>query len=225
MEVCLFDVDGTLVDSSEPVLLALNKALSEVGLRGVTSGDLGHLVGPPLRRTLETVVTDRGGRVELTDRLIDRYRLEYRTLSIELAASYSGVATLLDELAGRTRLGVVTSKPAEYAIPILDALGFSPMMEVIEGPDLSETEAKPETLARALTRLETRVEPRSVAMIGDRRQDVEAGQSAGVGTIGVTWGFGTRQELLTAGADHVVDSPGQIKEIALATHCCVAPPK
>lgn len=215
MELCLFDVDGTLVDSSEPVLLSLNKALGDVGLDGVTEDDLGRLVGPPLRRTLETVVMERGADVGLTDRVIDNYRQEYRTLSIELATSYPGVAALLGDLAGRTRLGVVTSKPARYAIPILDALGFSPMMEVIEGPDLSETEAKQATLARALAGLETLIEPGSIAMIGDRRQDVEAGQSAGVRTIGVTWGFGTRQELLTAGAHYVVDVPDQVRQIAL----------
>ena len=55
-----------------------------------------------------------------------------------------------------------------------------------------------------------------VAMVGDRRFDIEAGQSRGVETIGVTWGFGTRRELLDAGADHIVDNPDQIAGIAFS---------
>ena len=215
MTICLFDLDGTLTDSTEPVLAALNGTLDDLGLDRVTVEDLSFIIGPPLHATFVTLVADRGGDEEMADRLLDTYRVRYRTTSTELAVSYPGVPELLQGLMGSARLGVVTSKPATYAIPILDALGFSEMMEVMEGPDLSESEAKPATLARALDRLGAVPDAGSIYMIGDRYHDIEAGQSAGVRTIGVTWGFGDRNELADAGADHVVDSPDEIGGIVL----------
>jgi phosphoglycolate phosphatase len=213
MKVCLFDVDGTLVNSSAPVLRSLNSALDDVGLEHITTADLGRIVGPPLRATFETLVRERGAGPETVERLLTSYRDVYRTVSIDLAATYPGVRELLDELAGTTRLAVVTSKPTEYAIPILDALGFSPMMEVMEGPSLSETEPKTETLARTLRRLNVFDRLDEVAMIGDRHHDIDAGRANGVATIGVTWGFGSRTELAGALADNVVETPADIARI------------
>mgnify|MGYP001821419393 CR=1 FL=1 len=210
MTICLFDLDGTLVDSTKPVLAALNGALDDLGLDRVTADDLNFIIGPPLRATFVTLVADRGGDEAMADRLLDAYRAAYRSTSTELAASYPGVPELLEGLRESVRLGVVTSKPAAYAFPILDALGFSEMMEVMEGPDLRETDAKPATLARALDRLGAVSDAGPFYMIGDRYHVVEAGQSAGVRTIGVTWGFGDRVELTDAGADLVVDSPDEI---------------
>jgi len=215
MIICLFDLDGTLVDSTKPVLAALNAALDDLDLAPVTVEDLSSIIGPPLRATFVTLVAERGANEDIADRLLDTYRARYRTTSTELAASYPGVPELLERLHGRTRLGVVTSKPTTYAIPILDALGFSSMMEVMEGPGLSETEAKPATLARALDRLGVISDFDSIFMIGDRHHDIEAGRSAGVRTVGVTWGFGSRDELGDAGAEFVVDVPNEISTIAL----------
>ena len=215
MTICLFDLDGTLVDSTRPVLTALNAALDDLDLAPVTAEDLNFIIGPPLRATFVALVAERGGDESTADRLVDAYRSGYRTTSIDLAVSYPGVPELLDDLKGHTRLGVVTSKPTAYAIPILDALGFSSMMEVMEGPGLGETEEKPATLARALDRLGVVSSFESVFMIGDRYHDIEAGQSAGVRTVGVTWGFGSRGELTDVGADYVVDTPDKVSEIVL----------
>ena len=217
MTICLFDLDGTLVNSTKPVLAALNSALDDLNLAPVTVEDLNFIIGPPLRATFISLVVERGGDETTADRLLDNYRERYRTTSIELAVSYPGVPELLGHLRDHIRLGVVTSKPATYAIPILDALGFSPMMEVMEGPDLSETEAKPATLGRALDRLAAVSNLDSVFMVGDRHHDIEAGRSAGVGTIGVTWGYGSRDELMQAGADSVVETPAEISEIVLGS--------
>ena len=215
MTICLFDLDGNLVDSTQPVLAALNTALDDLDLAPVTVEDLSFIIGPPLRETFATLVAKQGRDETTADRLLDTYRAGYRTTSTDLDVSYPGVPELLENLRTRTRLGVVTSKPATYVIPILDALGFSEMMEVMEGPSLSESEAKPATLARALDRLGVATGLDSVFMIGDRYHDIEAGQSAGVRTIGVTWGFGSREELTAAGADFVVDTPAEISEIVL----------
>ncbi|GMQ98833.1 MAG: hypothetical protein BMS9Abin17_1362 [Acidimicrobiia bacterium] len=163
--------------------------------------------------TLETLLEERGEDTALIPLLIEDYRAEYQPISVELAATYPGMAELLSSLTGHVRLGVVTSKPLVYTVPILNALGFASMFETIEGPDLSEIEAKSVTMARALTRLTSTNEINAVTMIGDRHHDIEAGAEHSATTIGVTWGFGSREELIEAGADYIVDHPDEILTI------------
>jgi phosphoglycolate phosphatase len=210
LRTCLFDLDGTLLDSREPILEGMNRALTAVGLEPVTGAELWPHIGPPLRLLLDALLTERGDDPSLVEPLVDLYRAEYRTLSIELARTYPGIPQLLDTLAGRARLGVVTSKPQIFALPILETLGLAEQMEVIEGADPTDSELKPVTLARALDSLGLDYGVEGVAMIGDRRHDIEAGRVFDLCTVGVTWGFGSRDELLAAGADTIVDNPSEI---------------
>jgi len=206
----LLDVDGTLVDSTKPILLALNTALSDAGMPPITHADLGRYVGPPLRTALDALFAERGEDGSRIPSLMEAYRRSYQPLSVELAVTYPGVADLLDVLHGDARLAVVTTKPTVYAVPILEALGFASMMEAIEGPDVTRVESKTVTMARALDRLGPRERIGLLTMVGDRHHDIEAGAHHGATTIGVTWGFGSRKELSAAGADHIVDRPDEI---------------
>jgi phosphoglycolate phosphatase len=214
--ICLFDLDGTLLDSREPILTGMNRALTALGLEPVSGEELWPHIGPPLRVLLEALLTERGDDPAQVEPLVEVYRAEYRTLSIELARTYPGIPQLLDALAGRARLGVVTSKPQIFALPILETLGLAGRMEVIEGADPTDSEPKPVTLARALDRLGVDSGFDGVTMIGDRRHDVEAGRVFGLRTVGVTWGFGSRDELIEAGADTIVDDPSEIALVVTA---------
>jgi len=210
MRTVLLDVDGTLVNSSRPILGALNTALTNLGLAEVNGADLWKHVGPPLQQALDSLLRRRGDDVGLLPRLMDGYRRAYQPMSLELASTYPGVRKMLSSLDGRFRLGVVTSKPRAYAEPILVRLGFAEMMEVIEGPDVSlETEPKTVTLARALCAMAID-DPTTAVMVGDRRHDIEAGHACSTRTVGVTWGFGSRQELEDAHAEALIDSPDEL---------------
>jgi len=184
--------------------------MSANGLAAIEPDRLARHVGPPLQLTLEALLAERGEDTALVPRLIKEYRSAYQPLSLDLAATYPGITELLDSLTGRVRLAIVTSKPLVYAVPILETLGFASMFEVIEGPGLTEIEEKPVTMARALTRLAFTAEIGGLTMIGDRSHDIEAGAEHSATTIGVTWGFGTRQELTDAGANQIVDHPNEI---------------
>jgi hypothetical protein len=93
--------------------------------------------------------------------------------------------------------------------PTLEALGLARWFAVMAGPGLNESEGRPATLARALQRLGATAGPQHV-MVADRRHDIEAGRANGITTIGVTWDFGTADELRDAGADAVVDTPDRL---------------
>lgn len=210
--VVLFDLDGCILDSTEPVLQCLNAALVEFELGSLTRYDLNRVIGPPLQWTLAALIEERGASPGLVGPLLEAYRSYYRTASIELALTYAGVPEAIEVLAETERLGVCTSKPVKAAVPILDHLGLSKRFEVIAGPDLSESESKVDTMERALRELAPVDRARSV-MIGDRLHDIEAARHHGLTSIGVTWGFGSRDELDQAGAHHVVERPEHIVEL------------
>jgi phosphoglycolate phosphatase len=209
--IALFDVDGTLVDSADPILTAMNAVLLDNALPLMSQDDLSKVVGPPIHQALQSVMSSWGENVDLVPKLVTDFREVYQPLSLELAATYPGVPEMLGNMSRVARLGVVTSKPAAYARPILERLGFAEYFEVIEGPDVgTEVEPKATTLQRGLAAMSVEPSEGTILMIGDRRQDVEAGRECKVQTVGVTWGFGSRKELEFAGADAVFDRPDQL---------------
>ena len=102
-------------------------------------------------------------------------------------------------------LSVVTSKPTVYANRIVDHFGLREYFPRVYGSELSgERSSKTELVAHALKH--ERAEPERVCMVGDRSHDVVGAKANGVKAVGVTWGFGTLEELQTAGADHIVET-------------------
>lgn len=213
MAIVLFDVDGTLVDSRSPILTAQKTAFISLGLEPPSETELWPLVGPPLRQTMTTLLAARQSDPALVEMVIEAYRMAYGPLSVSAAKSFPGVPELVRSLAAGRRLGVVTSKPILYARPILEVLGLAEIMEVMEGPDLAETEPKSVTLARALAKMNSPGEP--TVLVGDRRHDIEAAAINHIAGIGVTWGFGSRDELELAGAMAVVDDPADLESVLL----------
>ena len=213
--VVAFDLDGCIVDSTEPIFQCMNAALAELGLDPIPARDLAHRVGPPLQLMLADLLAERGADAALVDPLVDAYRSRYRTESLRLALAYPGVVELIEQLSTVDRLAVCTSKPTRFAVPILEHLGLAPRFERIAGPGLTEAEPKVATLARVLGELDDAA-PLDVAasvMIGDRHHDVDAALAHGLVPIGVTWGFGSRNELESAGAAAVVDHPSELPEV------------
>lgn len=211
--VVVFDLDGCILDSTEPITRCLDAALVDHGLAPRGRDDLAPRIGPPLQHMVEGILAEAGADPGLRDRVVDSYRDRYRTASIELALLYPGVAEVLAQLGGSIRLAVCTSKPERYAVPILEHLGLAPSFDVIAGPLHGEAEPKTETLRRALGALDPVDRPGSL-MVGDRSHDVEAALAHGLVPVGVTWGFGTADELWEAGAVHVVDTPAEVAALA-----------
>ncbi|MBK5222416.1 MAG: HAD hydrolase-like protein [Acidimicrobiia bacterium] len=205
-----FDLDGCIVDSTIPIRTCLDAAFAENALPPIPPDGLNRHVGPPLQVTLAEVVAENGREPELVEVLIAAYRSRYVDMSVELAAAYPGVAELVVGLVERgARVGVVTSKPQRFAVPILEALGLDRHLEVIVGPDLTEDESKVATLARAIGLVAPLDQPASL-MIGDRHHDIDAAIAHDMSGIGVLWGFGSRAELEGAGAVAVAETAADL---------------
>lgn len=206
----LFDLDGVLVDSRRPIAASINHALRCEGLEPEPEEELRRWIGPPLFEAFSALLLARGADPARAEACIGHYREHYRTASLSDTRPLPGIAEALARLGRGRTLAVATSKPAAFATPILERLGLAGYFAGVFAPPLDGThlEGKTETVGRAVDALAAR--PAETAMIGDRHLDVEAGRAGGLVCIGVTWGIGARQELVEAGAHHLVESAPEL---------------
>lgn len=213
MRAAFFDLDGCLVDSRAPISAAMNAALCDLGLPTRDPAELYGYIGPPLLGSFQQILRSLDTDPALAQEAVTAYRRAYPDVALSSTRPVPRIAELLAELHGRVILMVVTSKPVEYAEPILEAVGLRSYFEAVFGPALDAlTEPKAAKLEQALTlaRVGGHERQSAAVMIGDRKHDVAAGKQCGTGTIGVTWGIGDRTELTRAGADVVVDHPWEL---------------
>lgn len=213
MQAAFFDLDGCLVDSREPISTAMNAALDELSLPTRDPSELYEYIGPPLLRSFQKILLSLGADPALAEQAVTAYRRTYPDLAVTTTKPVPGIAEVLAELSGRMTLMVVTSKPREYAEPIVRSVGLARYFEAVFGPALEAlTEPKSAKLEQALDLSGVGREDRRTraVMIGDREHDILAGKTCGTATIGVTWGIGDRAELAAAGADTIVDRPHEI---------------
>lgn len=200
MTALLFDLDGTLTDPFEGISRCFQYALDrlEVDANGF---DFRTLIGPPMQEAFQALAAP-----DNVARGIAYYRDRFRTTGIYENALYPGIEELLARLAPSYPLFVCTSKPAVFANEILQHFGISRYFRAVYGSELDERFAhKPELLAHLL---ETeRLAAAGAILIGDRKHDVIAALENGVTAYGAAWGYGSVEELQTAGAHAIFENP------------------
>jgi phosphoglycolate phosphatase len=215
----LFDLDGCLVDSRPAIAAGINHALEVSGLAPRAEADLHRFVGPPLVTAFRELLAEAGADPAGAPACVAAYRQVYGPISLERTSVVAGMAGVLERLAAEHRIAVVTSKPAEFARPIIGAVGLDRWVEAVFAPALDALdEPKAVSLARALawSGLPAAAVPTSARMVGDRHHDIDAGRACGVPTVGVTWGTGDRAELVAAGADRIVETPAELGKLLLS---------
>jgi len=202
----LFDLDGTLTDPREGITKCIAHALERMGREAPPLEELTFAIGPPLRASLARLIgTDDRDEVE---RAIGHYRERFAGTGLYENAPYAGIDGALAALrAAGHRLFVATSKPRVYAERIVGHFALDAHFEAVHGCELDGTrEDKRDLLAHLLPR--HGLAPRATVMIGDRGVDMRAARHHGAFALGVTWGYGSREELREAGAHALCDSPG-----------------
>jgi phosphoglycolate phosphatase len=207
--IVFLDLDGCLVDSRSAISRCLNVGLEAVGAAPRAPEHLHRLIGPPLHTSFETLLGEAGLDAGLAPRCVAAYRDAYREVCVIDTVPIPGIPAALERLRASLRLSVVTSKPAAFAEPILEAVGLREVVEAVHAPDLeARAEPKATTLSRALRELAAAVAPAATVMVGDRHHDIDAGRACGTATLGVTWGIGEPEEL--AHADAIVHRPAEL---------------
>lgn len=204
----LFDLDGTLTDSGEGIINSVIPALEHFGLKVPSREELRVFVGPPLHDTFRRF----GVPADKTDEAIAVYRSRYIPIGIFENAPYPGIQDLLSSLrsAGH-RLYVATSKPEAMAEQVLERFHLAQYFYKICGATLDTTRSTKEAVIAYL--LEENGQAENMVMVGDTKFDVLGAKAHGIPTIGVTWGYGTLEELVEAGAAAIAHSPGELLEL------------
>ncbi len=202
--LCLFDLDGTLIDSEPGINACVKHALARLEVPAPTDEELRSWIGPPLRHSFAPLLDHDADRIEAA---VAHYRERFDTDGWREHTIYPGIGALIDRLllAGH-RLAVVTSKPHRHAAPIVAHLPFGTAFLRLYGPPSESAHSeKASMIAAALTDFDC--PPADTVMIGDRHFDIEGARANQVRGIGVLWGFGSREELMYAGADAMAATP------------------
>lgn len=205
----LIDLDGTISDSHVGLARSLQHGLDSCGYKAPTDDQVRALIGPPFEVSLPTL----GVPHDDVERVVNAFRERYDTIGLFENNVYDGVPEMLAKLgAAGYKLAVATSKPEETAVRIIEHFGLGGHFAVQAGATTdvgSHRRTKAGVIAHALEQLDT--EPgKHVVMMGDRNHDVEGAIANGIDCIGVTWGFGSRDELHAAGAHTIVNTPRDV---------------
>ncbi len=208
-----FDLDGTLTDPGAGITNSVAYALERWGIRVDDRRSLYPFIGPPLT---DSFARFYGFSPADARAAVDVYREYFAEKGIFENELYPGIPALLARLraAGRT-LVIATSKPEPFALRIAEHFGVDGYFDLIAGAAMDETRThKWEVIAYALERLGGPA-PGSVLMVGDREHDVQGAARCGIQTLGVLYGYGSREELLSAGAVAVADTVEEIGDYIL----------
>lgn len=217
----LFDLDGTLIDTTELIYRSYQHAFRSVLATPMDREELyvGH--GQPLAEAFAAILARR--RVELPDAelsaLIDRLIRTYREFNLAnhdlLAREFPGVRQVLDELRrGGVALGLVTSKSRAIAQRGLDLIGIAEYFRTaVFMEDTTRHKPDPDPLWLALDRLGWRDHPRQALYVGDSTHDLRAGRAAGVQTAAALWGPFPRESLAALEPDYLLSSIVAVLEL------------
>jgi phosphoglycolate phosphatase len=207
----LFDLDGTLTDPREGIVACIRHSLSILGEPSPLDADLERFIGPPLRDTFTGLLSGDGGRVEAA---ISAYRDRFTSLGMFENAVYPGIPQVLEVLGSLgARLYVATSKPEVFAERILSHFDLARHFDGVFGSELSGALSdKGELIAHILTT--ARLSCVDTVMVGDREHDVRGAQRNHVRAVGVLWGYGSREELVAAGAERLFEQPPHLSGLS-----------
>ena len=213
LQCAMFDLDGTLFDTSEGIKMCYRKGLEHFGICVEDDRELDKVIGPSLYHSYSRFFGLEGEQVT---QAVGIYRDLYGSEGIYMIRMFDGVEELLNTLKqnGFT-ICLTTTKPYVMARKILGFTGLDRYFDAVCGANLDGSMSDKLDLINESLKQSGFTDRNRACMIGDRLYDVEGAKKAGVWSIGVTYGFGTREELEEAGADFLADSPAEIGRLLL----------
>lgn len=207
-KVILFDLDGTITDSGEGIINCCELALRHYGLPVPSREEMRVFVGPPLHETFQKF----GVPAEECDNAVAVFRSRYTTVGIFENTPYPGIRALLEALtANGNRLFIATSKPEVMANRVLAHFDLAKYFEMVCGATMDRSRIEKSDVIAYL--LEYIGETKNTVMVGDTAFDVTGAASHGIPTIGVAWGYGMVEDMVSAGAYAIARTPEELLEL------------
>jgi phosphoglycolate phosphatase len=205
----LFDLDGTVSDPKEGITKAVRYALNHYGIDVNSLDELEPFIGPPLR---EAYAEFYGFDAAQAEEAVAVYREYYADRGLYENTLYPGMDALLKDLSEKATVVLATCKPTPFARKALDYFGLTQYFDLIVGAEFDGTRGeKIEVMTYALELLGS-PDVADCVMVGDRKFDMLSSCKLGMDCIGVSYGYGSREELQAAGAGIIVDSVAALRE-------------
>lgn len=213
VKLCIFDMDGTTVNTINSIAHFANNALNKYGLSSIDTERYKIIVGNGAKVLIERAIDITGGTKEQFEKVLVEYNTTYDNDFMYLTEAYEGIINMLKAL---KEMGVeniiLSNKPHSTALKVSDALfGNDLIKRCFGGRDGVPLKPDPQAVYEILE-LEG-VKKEECIYIGDTSTDMKTGKGAGLFTVGVLWGFRGREELETSGADVIISNPSELIDI------------
>lgn len=209
-DAVLFDFDGTFADTGEGMFESVQSAVKALGFEPLDGETLRRFVGPPVFDSFRRELGIDEARAEFA---VMKYREAYAESGIFRFRIYDGNPELFEEIKkSGIKLGIASAKPQKFLIRIISHLGYEELFDYISAP--ADDKADPSKTKLILGAVEAlKCEESRVLMVGDRHFDISGANGAGVDSIGVTFGYGSEEELREAGATFIAHSVAEVRDI------------
>ena len=210
IKAILFDMDGTLIDSSEGIINCVLYALDRFGLKEDNPDSIRTFIGPPLVTSFQK---QYGFSEADAKKAVDIYRERYQPIGVYECSLYDGVRECIMDLKAKGyRIGMASSKPEVSCRKILEHFDILDLFDDVVGATLDgKIDTKEEVLNEVIRRWSD-IPKEQMCLIGDTIFDVEGANKVGMPCIGVSFGFGDVKQMSEAGAITSCDHMNQVPE-------------
>lgn len=205
-KLIIFDLDGTLVDSSRDIATSINFSLEQLGEKTHRYEEIFPGIGKPLVKIFMDLIGD--GDMAQAEQACEVYRKHFFDHCADKSRLYPGVRETLGQFNGEYRLAVATAKQTFMAVRVVELLELEDRFDRVMGTDGFPSKPDPEILLRLLKEFDTPAG--SALMIGDTTSDILAAKSAGMFSCAVNYGNGDAQALAEVGPDFQIDAFSEI---------------
>lgn len=206
----LFDLDGTLIDSSEGITKSVQYTLKKFGIVEEDLEKLKAFIGPPLE---DSFMKHYNFTMEKAKEAIPIYRERYQPVGIFECTLFDGVEECVKELKRQGfRIGMASSKPELFCRKILEHFNILTLFDdVVGATEDGRIGTKEEVLLEVMRRWDD-VPKESMCLVGDTIYDVEGANLVGIPSVGVSFGFGNIEEMIEAGARAICFSMSEVSK-------------
>ncbi len=215
LKLLIFDLDGTLADTSRDIADAVNHALEPFGIKPYSVEELKAMVGSGITKLLHSLIPSEvikgssSPQKNAEEEIVNRFLEYYSKHLLDNTKAYPQVKETLPKL-GDYKKAVISNKREAFSKRVLEGTGLLEFFEIVLGSDsVSEKKPSPVPIFKVLKRLG--VSRDETVIIGDSNFDIEAGKAAGIKTIAVTYGFRSKEALKEA--DFMIDAFGELLKI------------
>ena len=212
-DTILFDLDGTLTDPGEGIINSVLYALNKYEIHIEDKTDLYKFIGPPLVDSFKIYF---GFSEEKSMQAVEYYREYFKEKGMFENTVCDGIEDLLESLkAADKKLIAATSKPEPFAVKILEHFSLAGYFDFIAGATMNSQRIKKAHIIEYALNCCNINDLSGVVMVGDREHDIIGAKTVGIDSIGVLFGYGSREELVRAGASYIAEKTEDIYKIVI----------